>query len=177
MTAREFVDATCFLGMNSADEQERLSCMRFFAARLDGSLGISAEQVGICDDTVWGYSRQEQDEYYPFMDNLHTVLRFERLTYTEADLATALSSDYPELPVIDRLTLAMVSNRDATLVTLNPRLLALAGAAVRHPAAGAGAGAGAEQDAEQDAAFPAELERLYQQSLALRVPAAAVLTR
>jgi len=166
MTSKEFVDATSFLGMNSAEEQERLSCLRFFAARLDGSLGISAEQVGICDDTVWGFSRQEQDDYYPFMDNLHTVLRFERLTYTEADLASALSSDYPGLPVTDRLTLAMVSNHDAVLYTLNPRLLALPDAPVRHPAAGA----------EQDAAFPDWLDQLYRTSLALRVPPVGVLT-
>jgi hypothetical protein len=164
MTSREFVDATSFLGMNSAEEQERLACMRFFAARLDRSLGISAEQVGICDDTVWGFGRQEQDEYYPFMDNLHTVLRFERLTYTDADLATAVNSDYPELPVLERLTLAMVSNRDATLVTLNPRLLALPHAPVRHPAA----------VAEPDVAFPTWLEQLYQASLVLRVPSAGV---
>ena len=166
MSSREFVDASLFLGMNSAEEQERLVCMRFFAARLDGSLGISAEQVGICDDTVWGFDRQLQDDYYPFMDNLHTVLAFERLTYTDADLAAALSSDYPGLPVTDRLTLAMVVNRNALLFTLNPRLLALTHAPVRHPAAGA----------DQDAAFPDWLEQLYQTSLALRVPPVAVLT-
>jgi hypothetical protein len=166
MVCKEFVDASSFLGMNSADEQERLICMRFFAARLDSSLGISAEQVGICDDTVWGFGRQQQDDYYPFMDNLHSVLRFERLPYTDADLAAALSSDYPDLPVVERLTLAMVSNRSATLFTLNPRLLALPDAPVCHPVAGAG----------RDASFPERLERLYQASLVLRVPPIGVHT-
>lgn len=167
MSSREFVDASSFLGMNSADERERLACMRFFAARLDRTLGISAEQVGICDDTVWAFGRQQQDEYYPFMDNLHSVLRFERLTYTEADVAAALNGDYPDLPVLERLTLAMVSNRNATLVTLNPRLLALPDAPVRDPAA----------EAEDDVAFPAWLQRLYEASLVLRVPATGVLAQ
>jgi hypothetical protein len=165
MTCKEFVDASSFLGMNSADEQERLICMRFFAARLDSSLGISAEQVGICDDTVWQFGRQQQDDYYPFMDNLHSELRFERLPYTEADLATASNGDYPGLPVAERLTLAMVSNHDATLFTLNPLLLALPDAPVCHPAAGA----------ERDGSFPERLDRLYQASLVLRVPSVAAL--
>jgi hypothetical protein len=163
---RDFVDASSFLGMNSTDEDERLACVRFFAARLDGSLGISAEQVGICDDTVWQFGRQVQDDYYPFMDNLHTRLRFERLTYTEADLDAALNGDHPGLPLTDRLTLAMAVNRGATLYTLNPRLLALADAPTRHPAA----------DAPEDQAFPAWLDQLYQASLALQVEPATVLT-
>jgi hypothetical protein len=172
----EFVDATSFLGMNSTDEEERLACVRFFAARLDGSLGISAEQVGICDDTVWRFGRQVQDDYYPFMDNLHSRLRFERLTYTEADLDTALRRGNPDLPLTDRLTLAMVINRDATLYTLNPRLLALADAPVRHPAMAAADGDTPDGDAFAGSAFPAWLDQLYQVSLALQVEPAAVLT-
>lgn len=163
----EFVDATTFLGMNSADEGERLACARFFAARLDGTLGISAEQVGVCDDMVWRYGRQVQDDYYPFMDNLHSRLRFERLTYTEADLVVAMNSDNPGLPIADRLTLAVATNRQATLYTLNPRLLGLAGAPVRHPAAAA---------RDDDLAFPAWLDQLYQVSLALRIAPSGVLT-
>lgn len=162
----EFVDASSFLGMNSVDEDERLACARFFAARLDGSLGISAEQVGVCDDTVWGFGRHEQDRYYPFMDNLHTELRFDRLAYTEADLVAALDGDQRGLSITERLTLAMVISRDATLYTLNPRLLALADAPVRHPAT----------DATHDRAFPPWLDQLYQDSLVLRVAPAEVLT-
>ena len=160
----EFVDASTFLGMNSADEHERRVCAGFFAARLDGELGISAEQVGICDDTIWRFGRQEQDDYYPFMDNLHSRLRFDRLTFTEADLAAALGDGRPELPMTDRLTLAMAVNHGATLYTLNPRLLALPGAPVRHP----------EADPLPRQDFPEWLEQLYQASLVLRVDAAEV---
>jgi hypothetical protein len=162
----EFVDATAFLGMNSIDEDERLACVRFFAARLDGELGISAEQVGLCDDAIWRHGRAEQDAYYPFMDNLHSRLRFERPPYTEPDLAAAQRDGHPDLPMADRLALAMAANRGATLVTINPELLALAAAPVRHLAL----------DARPEQQFPAWLEELYHASLMLRVPSAGPIT-
>lgn len=39
------------------------------------------EEVGICDDLVWKMPRDIQDMYYPFMDNLHSMLDMSRLPY------------------------------------------------------------------------------------------------
>ncbi len=151
----EFVDATVFLGMNSSNDALRLSCVAFFAARLDGRLAMSYEQVGRCDDIIWGYSRELQDAYYPFMDNLHTDLRFDRLAYDDRDIKVASMTDGLAAP--ESLLLAMVQNRGGTLVSLNPRLLSLADVPVNPPPLAA------------DASFSGTLDELYQVSLALRV--------
>jgi Family of unknown function (DUF6190) len=154
----EFVDATVFLGMNSTDERIRRTCTSFFNGRLDSTVAMSLEQVGRCDDVVWSYPRETQDAYYPFMDNLHTDLRFHRVGYDEHDLAAARESR-EAITVADRLLLAMVTNRDGTLYTYNPRLLALADARVRQP----------EPPTRGRVPFPDGLEALYQDSLALLV--------
>jgi hypothetical protein len=155
----DFVDATVFLGMNSTDPVVRDSCASFFVDRLDSTVAISLEQVGKCDDVVWGYSRQIQDAYYPFMDNLHTELRFDRLGYEERDIAEAHADTRAGLTVTDKLQLAMVANRGGTLYTLNPRLLAAPTAPVRRPA----------DRSDSRTSFPAALEVLYRDSLVLLV--------
>jgi hypothetical protein len=160
MLAEEFVDATVFLGMNSTDGNARLACASFFATRLGSRVAMSLEQVGRCDHVVWGYPRRHQDAYYPFMDNLQTDLRFDRLAYQEQDVAAAHSDPRP-VSAADRLVLAMVANRGGTPYTLNPRLLSLPDAPVRP----------CVQPAER-VRFPARLEALYQESLALRVDVA-----
>ncbi|WP_405486354.1 DUF6190 family protein [Streptomyces sp. NBC_00096] len=161
----EYGDAALFLGMNSADEDVRRACKAFFVDRLDGRLVMSLEQVGRCDDIIWGYSRELQDAYYPFMDNLHTVMDIRRLGYDEADIRRAGDPDLPRtLPMHERLLLGMVLVRRGLLRTASPRLTATTGFAL--PVAAA--------DDGPEARFPEPLEQLYQQSLALRVPAEAL---
>jgi hypothetical protein len=158
MMAEEFVDATIFLGMNSTDDSIRRTCASFFAARLGSRVGMSLEQIGRCDHVVWSYPREQQDAYYPFMDNLHTDLHFDRLGYEDQDLSAATDDRRP-LPAAERLMLAMVANRGGTLYTLNPRLLSLPAAPVRRPSARPSGHVG----------FPVGLDTLYQESLVLRV--------
>ncbi|MFE4257374.1 DUF6190 family protein [Streptomyces sp. NPDC056883] len=161
----EYADAALFLGMNSEDEDVRRACKAFFVERLDGSIVMSLEQVGRCDDIIWGFSRELQDAYYPFMDNLHTVMDIRRLGYEEADVLRATDAELPRsLPVHERLLLGMVQGREGLLHTASPRLAATTGFALR-------AVAGADGP---EAVFPEPLESLYQQSLALRVPAEAL---
>ncbi|WP_328302458.1 DUF6190 family protein [Streptomyces sp. NBC_00435] len=158
----EYGDAALFLGMNSADEDVRRACKAFFVDRLDGRLVMSLEQVGRCDDIIWGFSRELQDAYYPFMDNLHTVMDIRRLGYDEGDIQRAGDPELPRtLPMHERLLLGMVLGRQGLLRTASPRLTATTGLAL--PVAAAADG--------PEARFPEPLERLYQQSLALRVPA------
>jgi hypothetical protein len=160
----ECIDAALFLGMHATDDRLRLACKAFVIDRWHSRLTISLEQVGRCDDLVWGFGRAVQDAYYPFMDSLHTVLDIARPGYEEADVRRGLELRLPgTLPVHERLLLGMVLNRHGQLITASPRLLSgelSAGLPVRAPQPVAG----------REPAFPDGLERLYQESLALRVP-------
>ncbi|HWL98877.1 MAG TPA: DUF6190 family protein [Nocardioidaceae bacterium] len=153
-----FVDASLFMGMHAEDEAVRRACKNFFVERLSASVVMSLEQVGQCDALVWRYSRAEQDDYYPFMDALHTEMAIHRIGYGQADLDVALSApELAELDFADRLTVGMVLSRDGELVTVNSRLLDRTDLPVRAPRAAG------------EVRFPAHLERLYARSLALRV--------
>lgn len=154
----EFVDATVFLGMNSTDDDIRRACASFFSSRLDRGVAISLEQVGKCDHVIWSYPRAAQDVYYPFMDNLHTDLQFDRLGYDERDVAMAHQTG-GGVAIADRLLLAMVANRGGTLFTLNPTLLARQDVPVRRP----------DAPTRGRMSFPGQLESLYQDSLALLI--------
>lgn len=164
------------MGMHSADPEERRACVSLFAARLAQPLGMSLEQVGACDDLIWRYGRVEQDAHYPFMDNLHSALPFQRIAYTEDEARVALADGRTQLTLAERMCLAQVGNADAVLWTLNPRLLATAQAGVRHPADASDSGHGHADAsaAELAAAWPGSLANLYVDSLALSVPAQRV---
>lgn len=160
----EFIDAALFLGMHSADDGLRIAAKAFFVRHLEGRVVMSLEQVGRCDDVIWGYSRELQDLYYPFMDHLHTVMDISREGYDRADVHLALSdSDTPrQLPFIDRMLVGQVINRKGLLHTVGPRSSAFEGLPVR---------AVADWPAgEPEPSFPEPLERLYRESLALRLP-------
>jgi uncharacterized protein DUF6190 len=153
-----FVDASLFMGMHADDDAVRRACKGFFVERLAASVVMSLEQVGACDALVWRYSRAEQDDYYPFMDALHTDMAIHRVGYDERDLATAMDTGaLAGLCLTDRLTLGMVLSREGELVTVNPRLLERDDLPVRPPRAAG------------ETRFPAGLERLYERSLTLRV--------
>jgi hypothetical protein len=160
----EFVDATVFLGMNATGEDDRRACASFFAERVDGRVAMSLDQIGRCDDVVWSFPRAEQDDYYPFMDVLQTDVRVDRLDWSEDELTAAREDPRPVGPAA-RLLLAMVAARGGTLVTLDPRLLGLAGAPVAAP-----------PPRPERLAFPDRLEELYQRSLVLRVDLARLWT-
>ncbi|MFE9137427.1 DUF6190 family protein [Streptomyces sp. NPDC012693] len=163
-----FVDATLFMGMHSKDDAVRLAAKAFFAGRLaagdEGGVVMSWEQVGRCDDLVWGYERGVQDEYYPFMDVLHTDLAVERAAYTEDDIRRACTTpEFDGLPTHERLLLAQVVGRGGVLHTASPRLTSRTGLPVVPIVPDGSAGTVPET------AFPPYLEDLYQRSLVLTV--------
>ncbi|WP_024754985.1 DUF6190 family protein [Streptomyces exfoliatus] len=160
----DFIDASLFLGMHSTDDGLRIAAKAFFVRHLEGRVVMSLEQVGRCDDVIWGYSHELQSLYYPFMDHLHTVMDISREGYDEADVRLGLSdSDTPQqLPFIDRLLLGQVINRKGLLHTVGPRSSAFEGLPVRAVAAWPAG--------EPEPSFPEPLERLYRTSLALRLP-------
>jgi hypothetical protein len=154
-----FIDATVFMGMHSSDQTTRRACKQFFTSRLTSRVTMSWEQVGRCDDLVWGYSRAVQDAYYPFMDTLHTDMTIARIGYSEEDTRRAFTMpELAGLPPHERLLLAQVFCRSGVLYTVSPRLISRKDLPVATvPAA----------DAEDT--FPSHLERLYQDSLVLTV--------
>jgi hypothetical protein len=157
-TTVTFADASLFMGMHAQDDAVRLACKNFFVEQLSGSVVMSLEQVGRCDALVWRYSRAEQDDYYPFMDALHTEMAIHRIGYSAQDVAVALGTrELSGLDFEDRLTVGMALSRDGELVTVNPRLLDRRDLPVRSPRAA------------EDVSFPADLESRYTRSLALRV--------
>jgi len=141
-----FIDATLFLGMHSRDEITRRACKAFFVHGLNNRVSMSLEHVGMCDDVVWSHPRKVQDDYYPFMDVLHTEMKIDRRAYSEADLALARDSNgLSALLPHERLLVAMATSAGGRVVSVSPSLLAAS------------------------AAFPTELEELYQTSLSFRV--------
>ena len=154
---KEYLDASVFLGMHSTDEQTRIACKNYFVERLNDQVGMNLEQVGTCDDVIWNkFTPEEQAEYYPFMDNLHTVMDIQRVPYTGNDIQEATTNpDLQNLEITDRLTLGMVRAREAELYTVNPNLAGRDN--VRSPKAG------------EELSFPLELEQMYQQSLEVRI--------
>lgn len=154
----EYVDASVFLGMHSMDEKTRVACKNYFVRRLNNEVGMSFEQVGKCDDVVWGLSRKEQDVYYPFMDNLHTIMRIKRVAYDEKDVEEAMKNpSLQDLSITDKLTIGMVIARNGKLCTTNPSLLARKDFPVYFP------------ELSEELSFSQPLEELYQKSLEVRI--------
>jgi uncharacterized protein DUF6190 len=56
MSSRPLIDASVFMGMHAHDDNTRLACVSFMAARFDAGVVLSWEQIGRCDDIVWSYA-------------------------------------------------------------------------------------------------------------------------
>ncbi|GIG67290.1 DUF6190 family protein [Phytomonospora endophytica] len=162
MAAEIVIDAALFMGMHAAEESARLACKSFFTSNLATPMLMPLEQVGLCDDLIWRLPRDTQDAYYPFMDNLHSLLCVERPGYGRGDAEIGFGSAALDgLPDHERLLLGFVLRKGGTLHTASPRLTGRTGLPVR----------GIETPGA-DRAFPKTLETLYEQSLKLTVPAA-----
>ena len=180
---KEFIDASVFLGMHSKDEEVKVSCKNYFVQRLNEEIGMSLEQVGKCDDVIWQLPREQQDAYYPFMDNLHTVMRIDRISYDHEDISAATFNQHLHgLDISDRLTMGMVVARRGILYTINPTLVNLKAGKLKNRL-GEEVVLNREQadltdiarfpytrspETGKELVFPTELEQLYQQSLAVR---------
>ncbi|MFJ9173198.1 DUF6190 family protein [Streptomyces sp. NPDC102360] len=163
--AEAYVDASLFMGMHAVDQDVRRACASFFATHLRDRVWMTYEEVGRCDDVVWALPRATQDAYYPFMDVLHSTMPVKRTPYAEDAWKTSL--DVPGsagLSLRERLLLATVVNSGSQLVTVNPRLLALAGHGMPVVAPGT----------QRVTAFPQPLAALYRTSHRLELDHARV---
>jgi len=119
-----FIDSTTFLGMHSDDERIRVESVNFFSSRFNSSLYMSAEQVGICDEIVWSYTREIQDLYYPFMDRIHTEMDINRVSYSYQDINLVIDDDnLNRLSTSKALLMAQVINNDGVIYTHDHNLL------------------------------------------------------
>lgn len=150
------VDATVFLGMHDQDEVLRQRSLGFFRSSFARQVWMNFEQVGICDAVIWRQSREVQDLYYPFMDRLHSDMQIVREGYSTRELDLAVS--HPDLQGLrpeQALLAAQVLARRAALVTHDPVLRRL-------PCLQSQLWDFASADPR--AAFPPELEALYETS-------------
>lgn len=162
MAAEIVIDAALFMGMHATVDASRLACKSFFAENLSTPMLMPLEQVGLCDDLIWRLPRDTQDAYYPFMDNLHSLLCVERPGYGRGDAEIGFGSAALDgLPDHERLLLGFVLRKGATLYTASPRLTGRTGLPVR-----------GVETADAERTFPKTLETLYDHSLKLRVPPA-----
>lgn len=124
-----FIDASLFMGMHSIDEKTRNQSLSVMSEQFSQCIYMNLEQVGMCDEVVWRYSRNIQDSYYPFMDVLHSEMDINRIGYSEADIAR-LSKDRrlidTSLSVQRALLVAQTINNNALLYTHDKNILSLA---------------------------------------------------
>jgi hypothetical protein len=157
--AVEYIDYTVFLGLNAVEEPVRLACKALVASRLPSAIHMTWDHVGRCDHTVWQHSRALQDRYYPFMDELASHAFLQREGYLDSTLRLAAFDErLRDVPVLHRLLVARALERQGTVFTLAPELAGRADLPVLRPPA-----------ALAEVEFPAWLEPLYQDSLALRI--------
>lgn len=153
-----FLDATVFLGMHHRDDQIRRRSLEFFRTCYRRHAWMNYEQIGLCDAIIWRQRREIQDLYYPFMDRLHSDMHIVREGYLPAELELARSHrELAQLRPEQALLAAQIMVRDAVLATQDPALIALACLRSR---------LWDFATADRDAAFPAELQALYETSCA-----------
>lgn len=112
------IDASLFLGMHHRDQSIRMRSLNFFQAHYSSGVRMNFEQIGICDSVIWQQPRQTQDDYYPFMDVLHTRMTFARQGYDTRQLVTASSDDrLAHLRVEQKLLVAQVLANNVKLYT------------------------------------------------------------
>jgi len=123
-----FIDASLFMGMHSIDEKTRNQSLSVMSEQFSKCIYMNLEQVGICDEYVWRYSRNIQDDYYPFMDVLHSEMDITRVGYCSADIAR-LNKDRrlsdTSLSVQSALLVAQTINNNALLYTHDKNILSL----------------------------------------------------
>ena len=153
-----FVDASVFLGMHNIQDSVRIACKNLFVRRLSDGVAMTLDQIGMCDDVVWGFPQQVQSYYYPFMDTLQTIMTARRVSYSWDDMRRAESDPrLRELKPVNALMLARVCNEGAILYSNQLELLQRNELPVREVPTG------------QELLFPNNLEAAYQISLALRL--------
>ena len=156
---KEFIDYTIFMGMHHKNEKVRVACKNFFIQRMKKTIYMSLENVGKCDDIVWQFDRKTQDNYYPFMDRLHTITNLKRIPYNDKDIETFKKKKFPKsLSTHQKLSLSIALSNNGILYTFDKKLLNVGLEFVRLP-----------DTTKQELSFPKTLETWYNKSLKLRV--------
>jgi len=123
-----FIDASLFMGMHSNDEKTRNQSLSIMSEHFPHCIYMNLEQVGMCDEYVWRYSRNIQDDYYPFMDVLHSEMDINRIGYCSNDIIR-FSKDKrlsdKKLSLQNALLVAQTINNNAVLYTHDKSILSL----------------------------------------------------
>jgi hypothetical protein len=156
--SRVCIDATFFLGLNSANEPERIATKNFLVEHLDCKLYMSYEQVGICDNLIWSYDHYKQNLYFPFMDYFMAEAKMIRKPYSEQTFQLMERED--TLCFTERLTCAFAREHDCLLYTWNNKIITSQKAPL---------GNIIKYFRLPESTFPVPIEELYQQALGLRL--------
>lgn len=154
------IDASIFLGMNSNDENIRISCKNFFIENINAEILMNFEQVGLCDHVIWSFPFELQCVYYPFMDLFHSTMPIKRLPYTNHTFAGI--SDIHNLSLTDKLNIAFAKEHNAIICSLNEDVLE-------------NSNARALVILQNERSFLKNLEHSYQESLQLSINMDSVL--
>ncbi len=119
-----FIDASAFLSMHSSNKVQSQNAASFFAALFYHKIYMSLEQVGLCDDIIWAFPRKQQDEYYPFMDRLHSDMKIVRIPYDFQDVERAQQDEtLGVFSPMQAMVLSQVMNHHGCLYSANEELL------------------------------------------------------
>ncbi|OUR91755.1 hypothetical protein A9Q81_17580 [Gammaproteobacteria bacterium 42_54_T18] len=123
-----FIDASLFMGMHSSDDKKRNQSLSIMSEQFPKCIYMNLEQVGMCDEYVWRYTRNIQDDYYPFMDVLHSEMDINRIGYCSNDIIRfnkdkRLSDK--SISIQSALLVAQTINNNAVLYTHDKSILSL----------------------------------------------------
>ncbi|MFL0798576.1 MAG: DUF6190 family protein [Cellvibrionaceae bacterium] len=160
-----FIDASVFMGMHAVDSRVREQSLGLMSRLFNSTVYMNYEQVGACDDLVWTFSREIQDQYYPFMDCLHSQMDIQRIPYDRDDLLQMANHKIKtaDLSCIQALLIAQVIRYNGILFTHDPAIQQLEWL---HKYLGA---IELETDDHEELMFTADLDRLYKTSECLKV--------
>ena len=122
---KQFIDASVFMGMHATDSRVRGKSIGLMSKLFNSTVYMNYEQVGACDDYVWTFSRKVQDEYYPFMDCLHSQMDIQRIPYINDDVMLSLDHEYirkARLSSMQSLLVAQVLRCGGILFTHDPKI-------------------------------------------------------
>jgi hypothetical protein len=158
---KKFIDYTVFMGMHCTDDNIRVACKNFIIRAMTKKEPIyfSLEQIGKCDDIIWSnFSNSKQAEYYPFMDNLHSLMNIKRKPYSQNDFIIASTNkNLTKLPFNIKMMISQAITNKGVLYTVNQKLIRRNNIPVKKLESGT------------ELKFPKKLEQLYQRSLSLRI--------
>lgn len=164
-----FIDATIFMGMHASANIIRNQSLALMSQLFDTTVFMNYEQVGLCDDYIWTFPREIQDNYYPFMDCLHSKMDIQRNPYNTKELNFINTNEHiknSNLSCMQSLLISQVLNNEGVLYTHDAKLKSLTWLSSH---LGRLENNKITHQTNNEILFSQELDKLYQKSSCLNV--------